>query len=168
MEERFQVGVITSTHGIKGEVKVFPTTDDPARFKKKMELILETGKEERILIVESVKFFKQFAILKFSGIDDINDIECYKGKPLFVTRKNAVPLKQDEYYIADLLGMEVYEDTDVRLGVLRDVLETGANDVYDITLENGTSLLLPAIKECILEINVEERRMTVHVMEGLR
>ncbi len=168
MEERFQVGVISSTHGIKGEVKVFPTTSDSARFKKKMELILETGKEERLLTVENVKFFKQFVILKFTGIDSINDIECYKGKSLFVTRQNAVPLGRDEYYVADLLGMEVYEDTGELLGTLKEVLETGANDVYDITLADGSSLLLPAIRECILEIDVEGRKMKVHVMEGLR
>lgn len=168
MEDRFQVGVISSTHGLKGEVKVFPTTDDPARFKKRMELILETGKEEKLLTVEGVKFFKQFVILKFLGIDNINDIECYKGKSLFVTRKNAVPLNRDEYYIADLLGIEVYEDTGLLLGVLKDVLETGANDVYEITLADGTALLLPAIKECILEVDIKGRRMTVHVMEGLR
>ena len=118
MEERFQVGVISSTHGIKGEVKVFPTTDDVKRFKKNMELILDTGKEEILLSVESVKFFKQFVILKFKGIDNINDIEKYKSKSLYVTRKNAVKLKKDEYFIADLLGMNVFEDTGEPLGIL--------------------------------------------------
>ena len=168
MEERFQVGVISSTHGIKGEVKVFPTTDDVKRFKKNMELILDTGKEELLLTVESVKFFKQFVILKFKGIDNINDIEKYKSKSLYVTRKNAVKLKKDEYFIADLLGMEVFEDTGEQLGILKDVIETGANDVYEITLQDGKSLLVPAIKECILEIDVENNKMTIHVMEGLR
>ena len=89
MEERFQVGVITSTHGIKGEVKVFPTTDNPKRFKKNIELILDTGKEEIILTVENVKFFKQFVILKFKGIDNINDIEKYKTKSLYHTALTA-------------------------------------------------------------------------------
>ena len=168
MEERFQVGVISSTHGIKGEVKVFPTTDDVKRFKKNMELILDTGKEEILLSVESVKFFKQFVILKFKGIDNINDIEKYKSKSLYVTRKNAVKLKKDEYFIADLLGMNVFEDTGEPLGILKDVIETGANDVYEITLQDGKSLLVPAIKECILEIDVENNKMTIHVMEGLR
>ena len=76
MEQLLRVGVITSTHGVRGEVKVFPTTDDAKRFKKNMEVILDTGKEEILLTVESVKFFKQFVILKFKGIDDINDIEA--------------------------------------------------------------------------------------------
>ena len=168
MEERFQVGVITSTHGIKGEVKVFPTTDDAKRFKKNMELILDTGKEELLLSVENVKFFKQFVILKFKGIDNINDIEKYKTKSLYVTRANAVKLRKDEYFIADLLGIDVWEDNEEKLGTLKDVIETGANDVYVIALEDGTELLVPAIKECILDVDVENRKMVIHVMEGLR
>lgn len=168
MEERFQVGVITSTHGLKGEVKVFPTTDDAKRFKKNMELILDTGKEELVFTVEGVKFFKQFVILKFKGIDNINDIEKYKSKSLYVTRQNAVKLKKDEYFIADLIGMDVYEDNGEHLGTLKNVIETGANDVYEIAIKDGKDLLVPAIKECILEINVENKQMKIHVMEGLR
>lgn len=168
MEDRFQVGVITSTHGIKGEVKVFPTTDNVKRFKKNMEIILDTGKENIQLTVESVKFFKQFVILKFKGINNINDIEKYKTKSLYVTRANAVRLRKDEYFIADLLGVDVWEDNGEKLGVLKDVIETGANDVYVITLEDGKELLIPAIKECILDVDVENRKMTVHVMDGLR
>ena len=168
MEDRFQVGVITSTHGIKGEVKVFPTTDNVKRIKKNMEIILDTGKENIQLTVESVKFFKQFVILKFKGIDNINDIEKYKTKSLYVTRANAVRLRKDEYFIADLLGVDVWEDNGEKLGVLKDVIETGANDVYVITLEDGKELLIPAIKECILDVDVENRKMTVHVMDGLR
>lgn len=168
MEDRFQVGVISSTHGIRGEVKVFPTTDDVKRFKKKMEVILDTGAGEKLLTVESVKFFKQLVILKFQGIDNINDIECYKGKSLYVTRENAVPLAEDEYYIADLIGMTVVEDNGESLGILKDVIVTGANDVYEVACSDGSSILLPAIKECILKIEPLEKKITVHVMEGLR
>lgn len=168
MEERFQVGVISSTHGIRGEVKVFPTTDNIKRFKKGITLILDTGKEERQLIVEGVKFFKQFVILKFEGINHINDIEKYKSKSLYVTRENAIKLKKNEYFIADLIGVQVWEDNGDFLGELKDVIETGANDVYVIKQENGKDILLPAIKECILSVEIEEKKMIVHVMEGLR
>ena len=133
-----------------------------------MEIILDTGKENIQLTVESVKFFKQFVILKFKGIDNINDIEKYKTKSLYVTRANAVRLRKDEYFIADLLGVDVWEDNGEKLGVLKDVIETGANDVYVITLEDGKELLIPAIKECILDVDIENRKMTVHVMDGLR
>lgn len=167
MEERLRVGVISSTHGVRGEVKVFPTTDNANRFKKIKQVILDTGKEELELEIESVKFFKQFAILKFKGIDNINDIEKYKGKELYVTRANAQRLGRNEYFIADLLGMQVVEDTGRILGTLKDVIETGANDVYVIEMENKKELLIPAIKQCILNVDVEAGQMEVHLLEGL-
>ena len=167
MENRLQVGIISSTHGVRGEVKVFPTTDDVNRFKRLKEVILDTGKETRILEIEGVKFFKQFAILKFKGIDDINEIEKYRGCSLFVTRENAVKLKKDEYFIADLLGIQVQDENGDELGILKDVIETGANDVYQIRMTDGRELLLPAIRQCVLEVNVEAGFMKVHVLEGL-
>lgn len=167
MDNYLQVGIITSTHGVHGEVKVFPTTDDVRRFKKLKEVILDAGREMLTLNVESVKFFKQFVILKFKDYDSINDIEKYKKCPLLVTRENAVKLNKDEYFIADMIDMEVYDEADKKLGILSDVLETGANDVYVITLDSGKELLLPAIKQCILDVDVNEKRMTVHVLEGL-
>jgi len=167
MEDLLQVGAITQTHGLRGEVKIFPTTDDANRFKKLKEVILDTGKEKMTLEIESVKFFKKFVILKFKGLDDINDVEQYKGKNLYVTRENAVKLKKNEYFIADLIDMSVYDESDTYVGTLKDVIVTGANDVYEITLEDGRDLLLPAIKQCILDVDMEQRRMKVHILDGL-
>lgn len=167
MEQLLQVGAITSTHGVRGEVKVFPTTDDVRRFKKCKELILDTGKEKKTLEIEGVKFFKQFVILKFKGYDSINDIEAYKGKELYVTRANAVKLKKDEYFIADLIGLIVLDEEENEIGTLKDVIETGANDVYSVETSEGKEILFPAIKECILNVDIENRQMHVHVMPGL-
>lgn len=167
MEKQLQVGVISSTHGIHGEVKVFPTTDDVNRFKKLKRVFLDTGKEQILLEVQNVKFFKQFAILKFKGIDNINDIEKYKGKSLLVNREDAVALDRDEYYIADMIGMDVYTEDENLFGRLKDVMETGANDVYIIDSKEHGEVLVPAIKECILSIDIEEGRMTIRLMEGL-
>ena len=167
MEQRLQVGVITATHGLKGEVKVFPTTDDPNRFRRLKEVILDTGKEERVLKIEGVKFFKQMVILKFQGLDDINDVERLRRGILYVTRENAVRLKRNEYFIADLIGMQVENEDGTGLGILQDVISTGANDVYDVRLADGRQLLIPAIRECILEVNVEEGWMRVHLLDGL-
>lgn len=167
MEDFFQVGVITSTHGIKGEVKVFPTTDDPRRFKRLQEVILDTGKERLVLEVEGVKFFKQFVILKFKGLDNINDVEKYRRMPLLVTRKNAVRLAKDEYFVADLIGLEVRDEDGAKIGRLQDVIETGANDVYDIELDDGRRLLLPAIRQCVLEVDIEAGYIRIHILEGL-
>lgn len=167
MEDLLQVGIITSTHGVRGEVKVYPTTDDPRRFRRLKEVVLDTGKEKTNLEIEGVKFFKQFVILKFKGLDNINDIEKYRQKSLYVTRKNAVRLQRDEYFIADLIGLKVQDEDGKELGTVKDVIETGANDVYEVEMADGKSLLLPAIKQCILNVDVENGTMQVHVLEGL-
>ncbi len=167
MEQLLQVGIISSTHGVRGEVKVFPTTDDVKRFKKLKEVLVDTGKEKLTLQIESVKFFKQFAILKFKGYDNIDDIIKYKGKSLLVTRENAVKLNKDEYFIADLIGLTVTNEDGSFEGVLKDVIETGANDVYIINSTDGKEVLIPAIKECILDVDIEGGQMQVHLMEGL-
>ena len=166
MEQFLQVGVISSTHGIRGEVKVFPTTDDPVRFKKLKNVLLDTGREQLELEVQSVKFFKQFVIVKFKGIDNINDIEVYKGKRLLIPREDAVALGKDEYYIADLIGMEVFTE-EGRFGVLKDVMETGANEVYIIASDEHGEVLVPAIRQCILDVDIKEKKMKIHLMEGL-
>lgn len=167
MEQLLQVGVISSTHGVRGEVKVFPTTDDVKRFKKLKQVILDTGREQLTLEVESVKFFKQFAILKFKEFNNINEIEKYKGKSLLVDRKHAVKLQKDEYFIADMIGITVYTEDGNEFGTMKDVLETGANDVYIIDSPKYGEVLIPAIKQCILNVDVAERKMVIHLMEGL-
>ena len=167
MEQFLRVGVISSTHGIRGEVKVYPTTDDPERFLDLDEVILDTGREHKILEIEGVKFFKNQVILKFKGYDNINDIEKYLKKDLLVDREHAVELGENENFIADLIDMEVVTDEGKVLGTLTDVIETGANDVYAVKTPEGKEILLPAIRDCILDVNVDEKRMTVHVMEGL-
>lgn len=168
MEDLLQVGVITGTHGLKGEVKVFPTTDDKARFMDLVDVILINGKEEIPLKVEYCKFFKQFVFVKFEGLDDINKVEQYKRCPIMVTRENAVPLEEDEYFITDLIGMSIVDDSGVTIGTLENVIETGANDVYEIRTQDGGHILLPAIKDCILDVDMEENVILVHILKGLR
>lgn len=167
MEELLKVGAITTTHGVRGEVKVFPMTDDVRRFKKCRELILDTEREKKTLKVAGVKFFKQFVILKFEGYDSIEAVEPFRRKELYVTRANAVPLKKDEYFIADLVGLHVVDEQERELGILTDVIETGANDVYAVETPEGKEILFPAIKECILSVDLAEQKMRVHVMPGL-
>ena len=167
MEKQLQVGVISSTHGVRGEVKVFPTTDDVTRFRQLKKVYLDTGREMLPLEIQNVKFFKQFAILKFKGIDNINDIEKYRGKSLMIDREDAVDLDEDEYFIADMIGMKVYTEDGSEFGTLKDVMETGANDVYIIDSPEYGEVLIPAIRECILDVDMDEDRMTIQLMEGL-
>lgn len=166
MEDLLKVGVITTTHGIRGEVKVFPTTD-AERFLDLHYVMLDTGRDFRSLDIQNVKFFKNLVILKFKGIDNINDIEMYKQRELWVPREEAQELEEDEYYIGDLIGMEVLLEDGSKFGELKDVMETGANDVYIVETKEGEEVLLPAIKDCILDVDVENNTMTVHLMKGL-
>lgn len=167
MSDMLQVGIISSTHGIKGEVKVFPTTDDVNRFKKLKEVILVTKKETKTLEIEGVKFFKKFAILKFKGIDSIESVMEYKGDGLYVTRENAVKLKENEYFISDLIDLQVFLENGELLGILKEVMLTGANDVYVVEMKNKKEVLIPAIKQCILSVEIENKKMTVALLEGL-
>lgn len=167
MEQFLRVGVISSTHGVRGEVKVFPTTDDSSRFKKLKEVILDTGKEQKTLEVEQVKFFKNMVILKFKGYDNINEMEPYRGCDLLVTRENAVELGPDENFITDLIGLSVVTDQGEDFGTVTDILQTGANDVYVIEGKDGKEYLFPSIKECILKVDLEAGQVLVHILDGL-
>ncbi|MEG1992412.1 MAG: ribosome maturation factor RimM [Acetivibrio sp.] len=166
-QDFLRVGVISSTHGIHGEVKVFSTTDDNTRFKQLKEVFLDTGKEHILLEITSVRFFKQMVILKFKGYDDINEIEKYKGKDLLITRENAVPLDENEYFICDIINAEVESQEGTKIGVLTEVLTTSANDVYVVTTTNGKEILLPVIDECVKKIDTENKKVIVHIMDGL-
>ncbi|MCI8326821.1 MAG: 16S rRNA processing protein RimM [Lachnospiraceae bacterium] len=167
MEELYQVGAITQTHGLKGEVKVFPMTDDITRFKNMKEIILDTGKEKKLLEVVSARAQKNLVILKFKGIDHINEIEKYKGCGLFVSKENRIELKKDEYFVADLIGVKAVNENNQEIGVISDVLQTGANDVYVIETEQNQEILVPAIKDCILEVNIEQGYVKMHLLPGL-
>lgn len=168
MTERFQIGAVIKTHGVRGEMKVFPMTDDVNRFRKLSEIIVQkkSGAEET-LEVASARFFKNLVILKLKGINTLEEAEGYRGSALFVTRENAVPLEENEYYIADLIGLAVLLDTGEALGELSDVLSTGANDVYEVTGESGKKYLIPAIRDCIVQVNIEEGFMMIHPLPGL-
>ena len=163
----YQVGAITQTHGVRGEVKVFPLTDDVMRFKNMKDLILDIGREQITLEVTSARPQKNLVILKFKGYDSINDVEKYKGAKLYVTKENRVACDEDEYFIADLIDMQVELEDGTAFGVLTDVMQTGANDVYCIRTEEHGEVLIPAIKDCILDVDVEAGKMKIHVFDGL-
>lgn len=168
MDDLLQVGVIANTHGVRGEVKVFPTTDDPARYKQLKTVLVDNGKEQLEWEISNVKFFKQMVIVKFKGVDNINDVLKYKGAKLLISRKNAVKLEKDEYFRADLFGLRAVDENGEQLGIIKDVLSTGANDVYVIRQEAGADILVPAIKECILKVDLEQKQMVIHLLPGLK
>ncbi len=167
MEDMFRIGVITSTHGLKGEVKVFPTTDDVNRFKSLKKCFIRTKQGDVEVEKNTCKFFKNMVILSFKEFKSIDEIEKYKSCGLYVTRENAVPLEEGEYYIADVIGLPVVTEDGSTLGVIDDVMQTGANDVFVVKLQDEKELLLPVIPECILDMDFDNKKITVHLMKGM-
>jgi 16S rRNA processing protein RimM len=169
MTDRFQIGVIASTHGLKGEVNVFPTTEDPERFKKLKKVTLHTNRGDELeLDVVSARFFKKFVIVKFKQFDDINDVEKFRGCELTIDRKDAIKLEPGEFYCADLIGLKIVSDEGKELGTLTEILQTGANDVYEMTLKDSEEkVYIPAIRDCVKEIDPDGGKIIIHVMEGL-
>lgn len=166
-DDRLRVGVITSPHGIHGEVNVFPTTDDVNRFSELKNCYIDMHKEIRPVEIDSVKYFKGMAILHFKGIDDRNEVEKLRQCDILIDREYAVPLEEGEYFICDIIGFKVVTDTGSTLGTLEDVIQTAANFVYSVRTEGGKEVLIPSIPDCILERNFEERFIRVHLLPGL-
>ena len=164
--DMLRVGIISNTHGVRGEIKLWPTTDNLNRFHKGLKLYID-ARETLPVTVAGVKYFKNMVILKFEGIDNINDIERYKGLDVYVSREDALPLAEGEYYICDLVGCTVVEENGARVGVLSDVMTTGANDVYIVTTDAGKEILLPVIPDCIRNVDIENKTVTVYLMPGL-
>ena len=169
MTDRFQVGVIASTHGLQGEVNVFPTTEDPNRFKKLKKVTLHTQRGENIeLDVQSARFFKKFVIVKFKQFNNINEVEKFRGCELTIDRNDAIKLEPGEYYCADLIGLGVEDEEGKVLGTISDILQTGANDVYEMVREdNGEKVYIPAIKDCVKNIDIDNKKIVIHVIDGL-
>ncbi len=160
-------GTITSTHGIRGEVKVYPTVDDPDRFSSFGKVLLSNGKTEVEAEIEKVKYFKNLVIVKFRGIDDINDVMKYRRWNILVIREDAADLQEGQYFEVDIIGLKVVTDDDREIGKITEILHTGANDVYTVKGESGKEILIPAIQQCILDVDLENGVMKVHLLNGM-
>ena len=171
MDDLFRIGQITGAHGIKGDVKVYPVTSDPERFfSMDTVLLAREGEEDHPKEVEITKasHFKNMILMHFKGVEDRNSAEPLAGVSLWVTRENALPLEEDEYYFKDLLGLSVVDEEGEDCGTVVDILETGSNDVLVVEDPSGKEILLPIIEECVLDIDLDQGRITIHWMEGLR
>lgn len=167
MESLMEIGQIVNTYGIKGFVKVVPFTDNINRFEDLKTLYVETKKGLENFEIEEVKYSKNTVLLKLKGIDDINIAEKYRNCYLKISRENAVKLPEDTYFIVDLLDIKVYTDEDIYLGNIIDVYPTGSNDIYVVKNEEGKQVLLPAIGEVIKNVDIQNKKMVVHLLDGL-
>ncbi len=167
MLSELQVGVILRPHGVRGEVKVMVTSEDPDRLSDLEKVRICGPKTDMEGEIESVRYFKNTAIVKFRGIETMDDAAAILRCELLIPREEGLPLGENEYYIGDLIGLTVFLEDGSEFGTLTQVMQTGANDVYEVTRPDGTTVLLPAIRECILRTEPAEGRMTIHLMKGL-
>ena len=166
MQKKLEVGQIVNTFGIKGEVKVTPFTDDINRFDDLEKVYVKARKESKLYKIESVRYHKNMILLKLEGINNPEDAELLKNAYLEIDREDAIPLEEGQYFIADLIGLDVYTDDGNLLGKVDDIYNTGANDIYVVKDELGKQVLLPGIKEVIKEVKLEDR-IIVHLIPGL-
>lgn len=172
MIEKLRVGVLTKTHGLRGEIKLYPTTDDADKFGYIKKYYVDISGRYEELELEYAKPLKNMYICKFKNIDRIESVEKYTGKDIYINRQDAKALKEGENYIADLIGLKVLSDELGFIGYVADVFETGANHVMEVNLEpaiNGKDkLLLPYIKQCILDVDVDDKKeILIHILPGL-
>lgn len=167
MKPELEIGQIVNTHGIKGEVKIKPFTDDIKRFDKLKKVYIENKNVKKEYEIENVKYHKDMVLIKLKGIDKIEEAELLRNSYLKVERQDEEPLGENAYYVVDLLGLSVYTEENVLLGVLDDIFNTGSNDIYVVKDELGKQILLPAIQEVIKQIDVENKKIIVHLIKGL-
>ena len=167
MKERLEVGQIVNTFGIKGFVKVKPWVNDIERFDDLEKVYVKIKKETHKLEIEEVKYHKDMVLIKFKGIETVEQAETLRNFYLEIDREDAVPLEEGTYYIVDLLESDVYTDQGEHLGKLEDIYNTGAKDIYVVKNELGKTILLPGIPEVIKEVNLEGKKITVHLLKGL-
>lgn len=166
-KEKLEVGQIVNTFGIKGFVKVYPYVDDISRFDNLKKVYIKSKKIDKQLSIEEVKYHKNMVLIKFKGIETVEEAEKLKNAYVEIDRADAIPLEEGQYFIADLIGLDVYLDTGEKLGVLEDIYNTGSSDIYVVKNELGKQFLLPYIDEVIKKIDIEEGKITVHIIEGL-
>ncbi len=167
MTEYFEIGQIVNTFGIKGMVKVKPFTENVEQFEELEKIYIKNKKGKKEYKIQEVKYHKQMVLIKFEGIENPEDADLLRGSYLVINRKDAKPLEEGTYYIVDLLGLEVYTDEGILLGKVDDIFNTGSNDIYVVKDELGKQVLLPGIEDVIKEVDIENGKITVHIIPGL-
>ena len=167
MDEYLEIGQIVNTNGLKGYLKVKPFTDDITRFEDLETVYIQKGRELIEFNIQDVKYVKNMVLLKLEGIDDIDEAQKYRNLYIKINRKNAVELEDNSYFIVDIIGSQVYTDDNILLGKVIDVFQTGSNDVYTVKAEDGKEILLPAIEDVIKDVDIENKKIRVHLLEGL-
>ncbi len=165
MKKMLRVGKITNTHGIKGDIKVLPLTDYMERFEE-LEWVYIDGYKDKFYI-KSVKYKPTTVILSFKGYDNINLVEKFKDKYLLIDDTQRRDLPEDTHYIADIIGLDVYNVENEYIGKVKDIIQTGPNEIYLIKCKDNKEIMIPSVKEFIPEVSVEEGKIIIDPIEGM-
>lgn len=167
IQEYLDIGKIVNTHGVKGELKILPFTDDITRFERLNSVLIKKSENDYDeYVIDNVRYHKDFVLIKFDKVDNMNDAEKLKNRILSIKRQDAIDLPEDTYFICELIGCKVYEN-DRLLGELIDVIQTGSNDVYVVKREGHKDLLIPVLKDVVKVVDIENERIEVELLEGL-
>lgn len=166
MEEYFEIGQIVNTSGLKGVLKIKPFTDDIKKFSNLKTIYIKTKNGLTEFKIEQVRYVKNMVMLKLTGIDTVEEAEKYRNLYIKILRDQE-ELEEGSYYVVDILGCKVNTDTNQELGKVVDVFQTGSNDVYVVKDEQGKQILLPAIKQVIKNVDIKNKIIIVHLLEGL-
>ena len=167
MEEYFEIGQIVNTSGLKGILKIKPFTDDIKKFSNLKTIYIKTKNDLTEFKIEQVRYVKNMVMLKLAGIDTVEEAEKYRNLYIKILRDQEEELEEGSYYVVDILGCKVNTDANQELGKIVDVFQTGSNDVYVVKDEQGKQILLPAIKQVIKNVDIKNKIITVHLLEGL-
>ena len=167
MEEYFEIGQIVNTSGLKGILKIKPFTDDIKKFSNLKTIYIKTKSGLTEFKIEQVRYVKNMVMLKLAGIDTVEEAEKYRNLYIKILRDQEEELEEGSYYVVDILGCKVNTDANQELGKIVDVFQTGSNDVYVVKDEKGKQILLPAIKQVIKNVDIKNKIITVHLLEGL-
>lgn len=167
MTDYFEIGQIVNTFGIKGMVKIKPFTENLEQFEELKKIYIKNKKSKKEYKIQEVKYHKQMVLIKFEGVENLEEADLLRGSYVLIDRKDAKPLEEGTYYIVDLLGLEVYTDENILLGKVDDIYNTGSKDIYVVKDNLGKQVLLPGIEEVVKKVDLENKKIIVHIIPGL-
>lgn len=160
-----RIGKIVNTQGLKGDLRIFPSTDYKERFEE-LEYVYLEGEKNKKFVITKVRYKKNLAIVKFENYDNINDVEIFRNKEVFTEKLDQDELEEDRFYVEDLIGIKIIDEEKGYIGILKEIIQNPAHDIYLIELESGKEIMIPAVSEYIIDTDIDNSVMTVSLIEG--
>lgn len=160
-----RIGKIVNTQGLKGDLRIFPSTDYKERFEE-LEYVYLEGEKNKKFVITKVRYKKNLAIVKFENYDNINDVETFRNREVFTEKLDQDELEEDRFYVEDLIGIKIIDEEKGYIGILKEIIQNPAHDIYLVELESGKEIMIPAVSEYIIDTDINNSVMTVSLIEG--